>query len=46
MIKKLDYNFDGVWKTWKSQDPKKNVLNTTVALKKNSYKNINTKLLR
>ena len=34
MIKKLDYNFDGVWKTWKFTRSEKNVLNTTVAVKK------------
>ena len=34
MIKKLDYNFDGVWKTWKLTRSEKNVLNTTVAVKK------------
>ena len=40
MIKKLDYNFDGVWKTWNLTRSEKNVLNTTVAVKKNRTKTL------
>ena len=46
MIKILDYKIDSLKGLRQSQDPKKTLKNTTVAVKKNSYKNIKTELLR